>query len=282
MVEAVTALRGMFACAHVSVFAAHGTQLELIHEQGDPLHAVSTHTIDEVKRTGRPLVVKEAEDLPAPASEVYAPIRDDEHVIGILSLDVCPPQYLSPADADLLMMVADKLGLGATNARLRATAAVELAERMRADDAARDRAYSLEELNRILVEASVDLDLEQLFDSLPREAAQLLKANSAALSLVMADKATLEILGLYQIPETMPRDFRFRSRMACRGRYSVRGGRSRCRITAIETMPWRISPAHCEPSSWLRCSIYKVSRLAPSPWPTATQVDAFPRTMYGF
>ncbi len=209
--EVVTAVLDLFAYCQISVFAAHGTELVLLHEQGEALTARAAETPDVAELSSQPMLRLGAADPREPdaaANEVFVPIRDAEQMIGAVSLSVCPPRTLTPADADVLVMVAEKLGLGATNARLRAATATEINERRRAEIAAGDRARNLEALNQILVESSVLLDLEQLIASLPRHAADLLRGDSAALALITPDGASLEVVGRDRVPDTMPIGYR--------------------------------------------------------------------------
>ncbi|MBL8092599.1 MAG: GAF domain-containing protein [Anaerolineales bacterium] len=203
VVEVAAIMRELFGYDRIAIYAMHGPELELLHElgqvaPGDGFGAGNfVLSPDPVDPSGTP-----------PANEIYAPIRDGDQVIGVLSVGATPPNSLTSEDADLLIMVAEKLGLGATSARLRSAAAAELVERERAEEAARQRAQNLEELNQVMVLASRTLDLEQLLDQLPRQAAALLRASSSALSLVSADRQYVDVAGRYNVPDVMPMGFR--------------------------------------------------------------------------
>ena len=198
-------LQRAFGYSRVAVYSQDGGQLQLITETAPSRFGIAAEVI-EATEAGQTVHTPDAP--PSPANELFVPIRDEGRVIGVLTVAAAETTALTPADADLMLVIAEKLGLGAATARLRTAARIELGERRRAEDAAMERAQSLEELNQVLVEASHLLDLEQLLAELPRQATQLLKASSAAISLVTADGTLVEVAGRYRVPDSMPLGFR--------------------------------------------------------------------------
>jgi len=198
-------LQRAFAYGRVAVYAQDGGQLQLITETAQSRFDFE---VEVVEATEAEQIVHSPDAPPSPANELFVPIRDEGRVIGLLTVAAAETTPLTPADADLMLVIAEKLGLGAANARLRTAAMIELGERRRAEDAAMERAQSMEELNRVLVEASHLLDLEHLLAELPRQATHLLRGDSAALSLVTADGTLLEVAGRHNVPDSMPMGYR--------------------------------------------------------------------------
>ncbi len=212
--EVVAMLRDLFGFSHAAVFSANGAELTLLCEAGatgqtTPNESAGARAALANDRIIVPTSGDGSLDVePEPAGEVFVPIRDMEQVIGVLSCGAQAPRRLDGDDADFMLLVADKLGLSATTCRLREEAIEANVQRARMEHSAEERARSLEELNQALVDSSIELDLEQLFEQLPRQATHMLQADSAALALITDDGAQLEILGLYNTPDSMPKGFK--------------------------------------------------------------------------
>ena len=209
--EVVSMLRDLFGFSHAAVFSANGADLTLLCESGQSAHAQAASARAALaSERALPLSLNQeaSNEAPDPAGEVFVPIRDMEQVIGVLSCGVQPPRRFDGDDADFMLLVADKLGLSATTCRLRDEAIEANVQRARMEHSAEERARSLEELNQALVDSSIELDLEQLLEQLPRQATEMLHADSATLSIITAEGTHLEVLGRHNIPESMPKGFK--------------------------------------------------------------------------
>ncbi len=117
-------------------------------------------------------------------SELSVPIRVGEEIVGVL--DVQSPQLGDFDESDVMVMetLADQVAVAVANARLYETIRQELAERVRAEEAVRQRNQELALLNRASQALSATLDLDQVLVTVLEEVRRLLDVIACSVWLV--------------------------------------------------------------------------------------------------
>jgi len=164
---------------------AAGLRLPLEGEQGITVAAA---------RSGRPVYVADVREDPRyvyagfPAvSELAVPVQIEGRVLGVINVESREADAFTPADAQLLSILASQAALALENARLYAQ------ERRRAEEMAA--------INRVACRVSATLDLRDTLDTVVGAAAELVPCSLAEISLWDEERQMLVLQALRCEPD---------------------------------------------------------------------------------
>ncbi len=201
----VDAIADTFGYTHISLYLVEGEALVLQHQRGyvTPIARIARGEgiLGRVAHSGQPVLLEDVTSapdfiaaVPGLTSEVCVPLRDAGQVAGLLNVESSGGQRLQPADLQLLLSLAESIGLALGNARLYASLQQELAIRQQAEAEARQRARMLEALHASSIDLAAELSLPKLLQAILLRAVELLEAYSGELALYRPAEQVVEVV----------------------------------------------------------------------------------------
>lgn len=173
----VETLAEVFKYDFVSIYRVEDEHLRLQYQVGYDLvpvirdlplttgvmaRAVRTRQAQYVPNVG--LDVDFQRELPTLISEVAVPIQNAEQVLGVINVESATPGQLTLNDFNLLLILANQLGIAITNADLFDTATRQL--------------HQMEALREISLHMASSLDLNQVLDTIASAAMNLMRPDN--------------------------------------------------------------------------------------------------------
>jgi PAS domain S-box-containing protein len=192
--DVLDAIVETFGYSLVSIYMVSGDELVLQSQRGYSQWLeripITQGISGRVVRSGQPIFIEDVAQVddfiavaPGLLSEICVPLKDNEVTIGILNIESGNAERLTQADFDLMITLAQNVGLGLQKAELYTRLQTELSERRRAEDAERRRAQELRLLYEALADISADLTLPKILQSILLRATRLIGADMGDLAL---------------------------------------------------------------------------------------------------
>ncbi|MBN1964291.1 MAG: PAS domain S-box protein [Anaerolineae bacterium] len=149
--------------------------------------SLDTPNLRRMAESGEPFLVQDTTSYPGwvlmPATDwvrsyIGAPIRVGDDLIGFVSLDSATPDFFTPEHAERLKAFADQAAIAIRNAQL--------------FQESRRRADELEALRRLTLDISSQLAIDDLLETLVRNACTLLDTHSGGLYVYRPERDCLE------------------------------------------------------------------------------------------
>ena len=170
-------------------------------KEGRQLRLSEIANLSTILKTQAPLVISDAREYPGwmafpetvwVRSNVSAPIRDNDDVIGLLVLDHGTPGFYTPAHAARLQAFADQVAIALKNARLYQSA-LKLAERQAV-------------LHRVSQQVTAaGRDPESVYLAIHQAVRQLMPAEAFAIALTNGHLGEIELAYAYDLDGRSPR-----------------------------------------------------------------------------
>jgi diguanylate cyclase (GGDEF)-like protein len=190
----VEAIASVYGYTLVSLYLLHGDTLHLQHQVGYH-NVIERVPIDagisgRVIRTRQPVLLADVRQDPTflgaidgIVSEVCVPLFEHDRVIGTLNVESTAGQALTEDDLQLMVALAEHVGIALTQARLYGEAQRQVRE--------------LEALRETLAEISANLDLDTLLSAILERQVALLAGDSGELSLYDPEQGDLLVVKSY-------------------------------------------------------------------------------------